>query len=159
MTKNFMYWVACLPEVGDPILLARDDLAALLARADALEAKAAALRAEARAGQGRLLERLDAEWSPELVKRTVEQYGERAEVLRYIVDDDVRQAARALDIVGALEVLRAFNDGRVIRQHNLFSTAPEVDRAATLRRVFDWWNYCAVPYLNRVEFVNAKEPT
>ncbi len=104
------------------------------------------------------MERLNAEWSLDLVKCTVEHYGERAELLRYIVDDDVRCAARALDIAGAREVLRAFKDGRVIRQCNLFSTAPEVDRSATLHRVFDWWNYCAAPYLNRVELAACKVP-
>ena len=51
----------------------------------------------------------------------------------------------------ALEVLQAFHAGRVIRQHNLFSTATEEEQRATLHRVFDWWNYGAVPLLTRLE--------
>lgn len=50
-----------------------------------------------------------------------------------------------------LEVLQAFHAGRVIRQHNLFSTATEEEQRATLHRVFDWWNYGAVPLLTRLE--------
>ena len=64
----------------------------------------------------------------------------------------LREALRALDgAPSPLEVLQAFHAGRVIRQHNLFSTATEEEQRATLHRVFDWWNYGAVPLLTRLE--------
>lgn len=40
--------------------------------------------------------------------------------------------------------------GRVVRQHNLLSTATEQERLATLARHVEWWNYVAVPALGTV---------
>ena len=70
----------------------------------------------------------------------------------FVKDGELREALRALDgAPSPLEVLQAFHAGRVIRQHNLFSTATEDEQRETLHRVFDWWNYGAVPLLTRLE--------
>lgn len=42
----------------------------------------------------------------------------------------------------------------IVTQHNLFSTATEAERLATLRRYFDWWNNKVVPFLQITEAIS-----
>lgn len=152
MRKKFMPWVDLLPEVGDPIRSERDKLAATLAEADALEVRAAELRRAAITARGPLLARALTLWS----LAELEDAGNRAEAithpvpLRCIEDYELRDAIRALEgAQGPLDVLRLFSQ-KVIRQHNLMTTATEDERSATLHRALNWWNFAVVPMLERM---------
>lgn len=143
----FMSWLDRLPEVGAPILNERDRLEAMLAEAEAFERRAAELRASARAGRAGLLGKVAKLWSLYEIQRA----GDAEDASFHNVQDhELRGALRALDgVASPLDILEAFHKGRVIRQHNLFSTATDEDRHATLHRVLDWWNYGAAPVLSR----------
>ena len=154
MQPKFMPWVDLLPEVGDPIRNERNKLAAKLAEAEELERQAAALRAAVREGRAALLDRVMKQWTLHDIEQAATAAADRGQPFPpgFVKDGELREALRALDgATSALEVLQAFHAGRVIRQHNLFSTATEEEQRATLHRVFDWWNYGAVPLLTRLE--------
>lgn len=154
MQPNYMPWIDLLPEVGNPIRKERDKLAATLAEAEQLERRAAALRASVRAARPALMDRIIQRWTLRDIEQAANAAADRGRPfpVGYVQDAPLREALRALDGGGTpLEVLQAFHAGGVIRQHNLFSTATEEEQRATLHRVFDWWNYGAVPLLNRLE--------
>jgi hypothetical protein len=154
MHPTFMPWVDLLPEVGDPIRKDRDHLAATLADAELLEKRAAALRETVHAGRAALLARVMRQWMlHDIVQAaTAAADHDRPFPPGIVKDDELREALRALDgAASPLDILRAFTVGRVIRQHNLFSTATAAERDATLHRVMDWWNYGAVPLLARLD--------
>lgn len=154
MQPKFMPWVDLLPEVGDPIRNERNKLAAKLASAEELEKQAAALRAGVREGRAALLDRIMKQWTLHDIEQAATAAADRGQPFPpgFVKDGELREALRALDgAPSALEVLQAFHAGRVIRQHNLFSTATEEEQRDTLHRVFDWWNYGAVPLLTRLE--------
>jgi hypothetical protein len=143
---RFLPWVDMLAEVGSPIIKQRDQAAALLAEADALERQADELRRAAVAARAPLLERVMKNWS----LAELEQAANRAESITHpvplhcIEDAELRNAIRALEgTQGPLDVLRLYNQ-KVIRQHNLLSTATEDERRATLARALNWWNFAVV---------------
>lgn len=151
---RFMAWVDHLSEVGDPILAARDRLRRSLDRAESLERQAAAVRAEVAEGRAALLRRVLDHWTVADIEAASIAAGEAGSPFpaAYVSDAELREALRALDgAASPLEILGAFHKGRVIRQHNLFGTATEAEHRATLHRVFDWWNYGAVPLLVRLQ--------
>jgi len=151
---DFMKWVNLLPEVGDPIRNARDNLSAQLGEAEDLERRAAALRARVKEGRAALMNRILEQWTQNDIKQAATAAADRGQPLpiSFVKDDELRGALRVLDgAMSSQDVLQAFQAGRVIRQHNIFSTATDEERAAMLRRVFDWWNYGAVPVLTRLE--------
>lgn len=154
MQTTFMSWVDLLPEVGDPIRKERDKLAAALAETERLEKRAAELRASVRAGRAALLGRIMKHWTMYDIEQAANAAGDRGQPFppSFVRDADLRGALRALDgAASALEILEAFHKGRVIRQHNLFSTATAAERDETLHRVMDWWNYGAAPLLARLD--------
>lgn len=154
MQPDYMPWVDLLPEVGDPIRNERNKLAATLAEAEELERQAAALRAAVQEGRAALMGRIMRQWTLHDIQQAASAAGDggRPFPAGFVNDDSLREALRALDgAPSPLEVLQAFHAGRVIRQHNLFSTATEEERRATLHRLFDWWNYGAIPLLSRLE--------
>lgn len=154
MQPKFMPWVDLLPEVGDSIRNERNKLVAKLASAEELEKQAAALRAGIRAGRVARLDRIMKQWTLHDIEQAATAAADRGQPfpLGVVKDVELREALRALDgAPSPLKVLQAFHAGRVIRQHLLFSTATEEEQRATLRRVFDWWNYGAVPLLTRLE--------
>lgn len=154
MQQNYMPWVDLLPEVGDPIRNERDKLAATLTEAEELEKRAAALRAGVREGRAAFFGRVMKQWTLHDIEQAATAAGDRGQPFPtgFVNDGELREALRALDgAPSPLEVLQAFHAGRVIRQHNLFSTATEEEHRATLHRVFDWWNYGAVPLLTRLD--------
>lgn len=154
MQTKFMPWIDLLPEVDSSVLRERDRLSEYLDMAEALEKRAAALRERAKAGRSVLMDKVARRWSLEDIEQAGNAAGDRGQPIppSFVRDAELREALRALDgAASPLEVLEAFHKGRVIRQHNLFSTATEEDRHATLHRVFDWWNYGAVPLLTRLQ--------
>lgn len=154
MHPTFMPWVDLLPEVGDPIRKDRDHLAAALADAELLEKRAAALRETVRAGRAALLDRILTCWTMQDIEQAATAAGELGRPFppAFVPDPLLREALRAQDgAASPLDILRAFTAGRVIRQHNLFSTATAAERDETLHRVMDWWNYGAVPLLARLD--------
>ena len=50
----------------------------------------------------------------------------------------------------AIDILKSFKSDGVIRQHNLLSTATDKERRETIKRVLDWWNFKAVPFLDKI---------
>jgi hypothetical protein len=154
MQPKFMPWVDLLPEVGGPIRNERNELAATLASAEELEKQAAALRAAVREGRAALLDRIMKQWTLHDIEQAATAAADRGQPFPpgFVKDGELREALRALDgAPSPLEVLQAFDAGRVIRQHNLFSTATAAEHDETLHRVMDWWNYGAVPLLARLD--------
>ncbi|HHV7523685.1 TPA: stable inheritance protein KleA [Burkholderia orbicola] len=145
METQFMAWVDRLPEVGTPILNRRDALATMIREAEQLEQIAAQLRATVRNRSLHLSDAIGASWKRDEVERAQQSpagpaiNGELAALLSHFNDT-----------AGPLDVLRIFKAARVIRQANLFSTATQQERDDTLHRVFDWWNFAAVPLLDQI---------
>lgn len=150
---KFMPWIDALPEVGDPIRLTRDALAAKLEQADALENRATALRAEVKAGREALIGRVMQRWTL-LDLETAGNVTERMThplPLSCVQDEQLRAAIRALEgAQSPLDALALF-EREVVRQHNLMSTATDEERTATLCRALNWWNFAVVPLLERLE--------
>lgn len=155
MQNKVMTWIDLLPNVDRSLLLDRDRLALKLTQACALEKHAAMLRAGAKVARALLIEQIVNRWPLQDIENAARASGECLEPFPegYTPPDPfLRDLLRDLHVsASALDVLRAFAGGQVIRQHNLLSTATEEERRETLSRVLDWWNFGAVPVLARFD--------
>lgn len=149
-----MPWIDKLPEVGDPILKERKRLQGMANHAQDLERMALDLRSQVEAGKSALMERVTKEWT--LLQ--IEQAGNdadrdslRAQLIAQIPDPALRAALASLDgyHTGA-EALRIFKQAKVIRGHNLASTASESELRAMAHRLTQWSNFALLPVLDRV---------
>ncbi len=60
--------------------------------------------------------------------------------------------ANARVIAVAPELLAVLKEAHnVAQQHNLLSTATDLERLQTLKRFLDWWNYSALPAIAKAE--------
>lgn len=152
-TPKTLTWIKHLPAVDEETLAERNKIDAMLAMADNLEREAATLRRMVRTRRAKLLTAVNFHWTLQEISAASEGADAPAPLPASVLDDPtLSEALRALDEDStAADVLQAFKTGQVIRQHNLFSTAPLADQLATLHRVFDWWNYGAVPFLARID--------
>ncbi|KWZ39563.1 hypothetical protein WS72_19340 [Burkholderia savannae] len=145
METQFMAWVDRLPEVGTPILNRRDALARMILEAEQMEQIAAQLREKVRSRSLHLSDSIGAIWKRDEIERARQSPAGPA------INAELAALLSHLDCTtGPLDVLRLFKAARVIRQANLFSTATQQERDDTLNRVFDWWNFAAVPLLDRI---------
>jgi len=148
-----MPWIDQLSEVGDKITHERNRLAELLAKAERLEKDAGAIRAEVKADRAALVGKVAEHWSLGEIERAANAATQSLPVALACVEDErLRSVLMALDGgASAFDLLRAFREAGVIRQHNLLSTATAQEQRATIQRVLDWWNFGVYPLLVRLD--------
>jgi hypothetical protein len=152
MPISFMPWIDKLPEVGDKITHERNRLAERLAIAEKLEKEAAVIRAEVKTDRAALVGKVAEYWSLGEIERAANAATQSGPVpLACVEDEYLRSVLIGLDGgASALDLLRAFREACVVRQHNLTSTATAQEQRATIQRVLDWWNFGVYPLLLRL---------
>lgn len=153
-TPPFLTWVGLLANLDPATRAERERLRGLAGEALRLEARALALRVELGRGRAALDERIAQNYSAEQIGHAKERAGGSdlpAQLRAGIGDPVLRGALVGMDEyqLGAEAVL-AFYRGRVLRQHNLMSTATDAERLETLGRVLDWANTAARPVADRL---------
>ncbi|MFN7570461.1 MAG: stable inheritance protein KleA [Betaproteobacteria bacterium] len=150
----FLTWIGLLANLHPATRAERERLRGLAHEALRFEARALALREELGRGRTALEEHIAQHYGAEQIGHAKERAGaaDLPAQLRAGIDDPMLRGALAgMDEyqLGAEAVL-AFYRGRVLRQHNLMSTATDAERLATLGRVLDWANTAARPVADRL---------
>ena len=151
---QFSAWIEHLPAVTDAIRAERDKLLSIATEAAELEQRALALRRKVGKGQTALMLRVLQEWTLEDIQNASAASADADAPLRASVEDPgLRDRLTLLTHDGmhlGVEALQVFDEARVIRQHNLLSTASDNERRETLGRVIAWWNLVARPVCERL---------
>jgi hypothetical protein len=154
MTATLLPWIDYLPEVGDAILTQRGHMTEACEEAQTLETHAHGLRQKVRRDQDQLVQRVEEHWDEAEVKAAQRRAIAASPTLAWrenLPDESMRDALKGLDGLHlASEALQAFQRGRVIRQHDLLSTAAPEDLRATAARALEWWNIAARPVVERL---------
>lgn len=146
--EKIMAWIDHLPNVGQDELNHRDALQSGIDEAIELERQAAALRAEIKKGQDRLLASITRKWTLFDIEAASKYHASLVALSgRQMVDAGLKKAVMALDgnvgPGGALEIY----EREVLRDQaeHLKNGSPET--VAILTRLIEWWVYAGAPAL------------